>query len=900
MLSQFWSEFRFRVRALLQRADVERELDDELRFHLEREAEKYAAAGVPQRDAMRRARLAFGGVDRIKDDTRDARGVTFIDHLIQDVRYALRGFGAQPLFAAVVIATLALGIGVNAAMFGILDRMLVRPPAYLRDPNTVHRVYTEWTAVDGRRMSERFQEYPRYVDFIRWSRSASDFAAFSYRPLAIGDGENTTGLLVGTVTASFFNFFDAKPVIGRFFAPSEDAAPSGASVAVLGFGYWQSQFAGRRDVLGSALRIGTVTYTIIGVAPRGFDGVSDHRSPVAFIPLTTFAASVRPNYHNRYNWSLLEILMRRKPGVSADAATADLTNAFRLSWNKERRVALERAAVERPVSIAGRVQLARGPMAGPETNVMRWIGGVALVVLLIACANVANMLFARALRRNRELMLRRAIGATRGRLIQQLLTETMVLAVCGTAAGLVGAQFAIRSLRTLFVDADDALSVVRDGRTLAFAIGLTLLIALCAGLAPALHSARGDLSGSLKAGMRDSVYRRSSLRSSLLVFQTTLSVVLLVVAGLFVRSLLQVRGLRLGYDADQVAFVESSMRGTKLTAPEMMSLADRLLAESRAMPGVVSSSVTISIPFLGGERRPLYVPGIDSVEKLGRFQLQAGSPDYFATMGTRILRGRGLSADDRGNAPRVVVVSDAMAKTLWGSESPLGKCMRIESDTLPCTTVVGVAENVRSYDIGNGGEFMYYLPLPQYLNGVGELEELAFFIRVAGRPEDVVQPLRARLQRLMPGASYLTVLPFRQIVDPAMRSWTTGAKMFLAFGGLALVIAAIGLYAVVAFAVAQRTQELGVRIALGAQSADVFRLIVGEGLRVTVGGVALGTGIALVAGRRVGPLLFNESPSDPVVYGVVALTLISVGLFASALPAVRATRVDPNVALRAD
>jgi predicted permease len=900
MVNQLWSEFRYRVRALLRRTDVERELDDELRFHLEREAEKGVEAGIPAAAARRQARLAFGGLDRIKEDTRDSRGVTIVEHVTQDVRYALRGLAAQPLFAGVVIATLALGIGINAAMFGILDRVLFRPPAYLIDAGTVHRIYLQWTEVDGRRMTERLTEYPRYMDFARWSRSISEIAAFTYRPIAIGEGSATKEAIVGIVSASYFDFFDARPVIGRYFVRQEDVTPAGAAVAVIAYGYWQSQYGGRPNVLGSTIRIGTATYTIIGVAPSGFGGVSDHRAPVAFIPITTFGASVDSRYDRTYNWSMLELIVRRKPGVSFDAASADLSNAFRLSWNAERKRDLQRVATERPAAVAAPVQLARGPLAGPETKVMRWIGGVALVVLLIACANVANLLLARALRRNRELALRRAIGASRGRLAQQILTETIVLAILGTAAGLIAAQIGAASLRPLFVDADDHWSVIRDGRTIWFAFGLTLIIAVIAGLAPAMHSARDDLAGSLKAGMRDSAYRHSRLRGSLLVFQTALSVVLLIGAGLFVRSLQHVRAIRLGYDVEHIAFAHVPLRGVTLTGTETLLLSDRLLAEMRTVPGVANATFTVSIPLLGGERRSLYVPGVDSVRKLGRFQLQAGSPEYFATMGTRILRGRGLSPDDRATTPRVTVVSEAMAKALWKTDNPIGKCFGIDTDTLPCTTVVGVAENVRAYSISDGGEFMYYLPLAQYVAGIGVPEQPAFFIRFAGPPEDYIQSLRARVQPLLPGAAYMEVIPFRAIVDPAFRSWTTGTKMFLGFGMLALVIAAVGLYALVAFAVAQRTRELGVRIALGALPGDVFRLVVGEGLRVAVVGVLIGAAIAFFAAQRVAQLLFNESPTDPLVYGVAATTLLGVGVLASAVPALRAMRVDPNVTLRAE
>ena len=903
MISELWSDLRYRLRSIVRRDNVERELDDELRFHLEREAEKMKRLGVSPEEADRRARLAFGGVDRIKEDSRDARGTRLFEHLVQDSRYAIRGLRSRPGFAAVVIATLALGLGVNAAMFGILDTLLFRAPAYMIDPTSVHRVYVDWTGTDGKRGFQRSVEYARYLDFARWNRSLSNVAAFAYRQMAVGEGENTKGLPVGVVSASYFDFFSAKPVLGRFFTPQEDSVPAGTPVAVLSFGFWQTEYAGRRDVVGSAIKLEQGTYRIIGVAPRGFSGVNDQRSPAAFIPITAFANARNPDYYRDYNWSWMEVLVRRKAGVSIDAANADLTNAFLRSWNAQRTFEprLPAAEVVRPEAIVGPVLLARGPLAGPETRVVAWIGGVALVVLLIATANVANLLLARGLRRRREMAVRRAIGGTRGRLIQQILTETLVLAMLATVAGLFGAQLAAGALKKLLVGSTDPSAVMTDGRTLAFTIVVTFITALLAGLLPALHVGRGDLAGSLKAGTRDAAYRHSRVRTTLLVFQTALSVVLLVGAGLFVRSLQEVRSMRIGYDVDRVVYVEGHLRGVRLSEAEGPALANRLLTEAVALPGVEKASLTVSVPFYSSEGRGLRVPGIDSVRKLGRFTLQAGTTDYFATLGTRILRGRGFSVEDRANAPYVAVVSEAMANVLWPNQDAIGKCFHIIGRRVnPCTTVVGIAENIKTRQIAGAPEFMYYLPFEQYMAELGEPPMLALFVRVHGRADDYVRTLRGTLQRVMPGPAYVNVMAMHELVDPTMRSWTSGAKMFLAFGMLALSLAAIGLYAVIAFAVVQRTQELGVRIALGARARDVLRLIVGEGLRVTLAGVVVGGAIALFAGRWIDTLLFRVSARDPLVYTLVVTTLIGVGILASIIPASRAAHGDPNVALRAE
>jgi predicted permease len=899
MLFELWSDLRYRLRALFRRAAVEAELDAELRDHIERTAEKYERLGMTHLGAVRRARIEFGGVDRAKEESREARGVTALEHVAQDVRYAVRGMRARPAFTAVVVATLGLGVGVNAAMFGVLDRVLFRAPRYLIDPPSVNRVYYTATSAQGQRLFERALEYKRYQDFARTGRSITQAAAFGYRSMAVGDGDATQARVVAIASASYFDFFNARPVLGRFYTVQEDLPPEGAGVTVISYGYWQSEYAGARDVLGKSVRLGTRLYTIVGVAPPGFEGVSDGRLPIAFMPLTTFAASVAPDFYRDYGWSWLDVIVRRKPEFSAADASADLTTAYGRSWEGERITTggLPLAGDAHPEVLAGPLQLGRGPMAGPETRVLGWIGGVALIVLLIACANVANLLLARALRRRRELAVRRAIGGTRARLVQQLLTEMAVLAVFGTLAGLAGAQFVAKAFQRMLVETGGDWPVVTDARTIVFAIGLTATAAVLAGILPAFDAGRGDLASSLKAGAREDGYRHSRSRSMLLVTQTALSVVLLVGAGLFVRSLQAVRAVRLGYDVDRIAYVEGSMRGVKLPKDRRVALADELLGTAKTVPGVDNATSLVSVPFYSTEGRSLFVAGIDSVRRLGRFMLQAGSPDYFSTMGTRILRGRGLASEDRADAPRVAVVSQAMANVLWPNQDALGKCFRISSDTLPCTTVVGIAENIRSHELSGAGDFTYYLPMAQY-NVTFNPPMLAMFVRVRGRPEDVVASLRSRLQQLMPAPAVLRVVPFREMIDPQMQAWTSGATMFLAFGALALALAGIGLYAVMAFGVAQRNREIGVRIALGAASGDVMRLVVGEGVRVTIVGVVVGVALAAAGSAQIGALLFDESPRDPAVYLSVAGTLFVVGMLACAIPASRAARVDPNVALR--
>jgi predicted permease len=475
-----------------------------------------------------------------------------------------------------------------------------------------------------------------------------------------------------------------------------------------------------------------------------------------------------------------------------------------------------------------------------------------------------------------------------------MLTESVLLAALSGAAGLAVARVVSAALRTMF-SVEGTEGSILDGRMLAFAAATTLVVGILTGLAPALHGVRSDLLTSLKSGVREGAHQRSRMRSTLVVVQGALSVMLLIGAGLFVRSLSNVRNMRLGYDADRVLWVGRVMRDLKISDDDAMALNRRLLQEALALPEVETASEAETIPFYNHESRGLFVEGIDSVRKLGRFQLQLAGPAYFKTAGTRILAGRGITAEDRRGAPLVAVISEEMAKRLWPGKSALGKCFRMNADTTPCITVVGIAENIKERALSHAAEAHYYLPADQSSRPAWGL-----YVRARGRATDHSEAIRASLQRLMPGGSYVTIAPLEQLIGEQQKSWSFGATMFLAFGALALVLAAVGLYSVIAYNVAQRTHELGVRIALGAQMRDVLRLVLGQGVQLGVFGLAIGGAIAWWAGKFLAPLMFDVSPRDPVVFAVVTVALLGVALLASVIPASRATRVDPNTALRAE
>ncbi len=704
--------------------------------------------------------------------------------------------------------------------------------------------------------------------------------------MAVGVGENAHEMQIGVVSASFFGFFDAPPTLGRYFTEAEDRPPEGTPVVVLSHSMWQTQYGARSDVLGGTVQIGPSSYSVIGVAPKGFVGLWADRPPAAFIPMTSYAAGTGFRARSRpwwetYSWGWMGMLVRRKPGVSIETANADLTQAYLKSWEAQlvEQPSTTPATIARPRAIAGSILSQRGPSASATSKVATWVGGMSIIVLLIACANVANLLLARALKRRREIALRLALGVSHARLLSQLLTESVLLAVIGGALGILIAHWGGAVLRSTLLERSEAAAGFRDPRTVLFAAAAAVVVGLLTGLAPILQARRSDLTGDLKAGTREGTYRRSRARVALLVLQGALSVILLIGAGLFVRSLRNVHGVRLGYDVDPILVVDLNMRGVQLDTTQEWSLRNRLLQVAKTIPGVDNASLQRAVPFWNTSSTSLFEQGIDTVSRLGQFIYNPVSPEHFATVGTRVLRGRGINDQDRATTPRVMVVSEAMGKVLWPGRDPIGQCIKVSADTMPCTYVVGVAENIRAQGLSADSGYYFYMPAAQYVAARGG----GLFIRARGPSE----PIRKRLQQEMPGASYVVITPYSDIIGSLTHSWKLGATMFVAFGFLALALAAIGLYSVIAYNVAQRTHELGVRRALGAQGAHVMRLVVSDGLRVAGVGVAIGVAIALWAGKWVEPLLFNVSPTDSGVFAIVSLMLLAVALAASWIPAVR-------------
>jgi len=888
--------FLRRVMYWIQARSRQSELTDELAFHREMIERDFLARGLSAQLASDAARRTMGNETFMREESRAVWTWTWLDTARQDLAYTLRGLRSSPGFTTAVVLTLALGLGANAAVFSIVDRLLFRPPPMMTDPASTHRVYLYRTNEGIERQTGG--QFARYADLARWTTSFSQTAAVEERSVAVGTGDATRELPVAIVSASFFQFFNAPPSIGRYFSDTEDRPPNGTRVAVLSQDAWRSRFGARADVLGSTLQIGSAIYTIVGVAAPGFVGLWPERPPALFVPVSAFGPTVSgANWWRSYGSFIgVDMIARRKPGVSVAQATADVTTAFRRSFQAQLEPhgsASERLAQLRPRVVLSSIIAQRGPEASSVSRVAAWLAGVALIVLIIACANVTNLILGRVARRKREIAIRVALGVSKRRLVSQMMTETIVLALAGGVVGVVAARWVNGAIYGMLIPDGDTPPTIAEGRTVAFAFGLTICAGVLAGAVLALQVLRGDIIRDLRDGARDGAYRRSRVRLTLLIAQGALCVPLLMGAGLFVRSLRNVLRLRLGYDVDSVLVVDVNLRGLKLDSAQATGLNARLLAAAKAVPGVAAAALTKSVPFEGVSSGPLHIVGIDSVDKLGEFDMIGVSPEYFATVGTHITRGRGIETSDAAGQRRVMVVEEAMAGVLWPNQDPIGRCVRIDADTAPCTYVVGVAENVRTHTIADQHAFYsYYLSLAQM-----SPDYVALYVRAHGRVP-VAQDVRRRLQREMPGNSYVSVRPLADVIAAQRRSWALGSDAFSIFGMLALIIAGLGRYSVISYGVTQRTHELGIRMAVGARGADVVRLVVAEGLRFGAIAVATGAAVSMAAAPLMQPLLFNESARDPAVLAFVCAALLLVAAVASAIPAVRAARLDPKIALQ--
>jgi predicted permease len=819
-----------------------------------------------------------------------------VDTLLQDLRFAARSLARSPGLSLAAILTLGLGIGANSAMFGVVDRLFFRPPAHVVDPDRVVRVNVTRTQPPFGTSTYSIATFPRYADLRDHARTLSSVAAYAGGGFSLGRGTGAQQVTGKLVSASMFPLLGVRPERGRFFTAEEDRK-GGPHVAVLSHEFWQRQFGAAPDVLGRTLQLGSSLYTVIGIAPAGFTGVSLEGTDV-WVPMSVVAPESRwPQVLECEGCWWLQTIARLAPGVTATQAASEATALYRAHMGGSSPE--ERAADSTATISMGSVHEALGPNADKAAKLSVWIIAVCGAVLLIACANVANLLLARALQRRREIALRVALGAGRGRLIRQLYAESGLLAALGLGAAILVTLWAGPLLRAALLP-DAATGTSLDPRVFGFSAVLTVATALLAGFAPALHAGIPDLSSALKSGAREGGVARSTTRTGLLVGQVALTFILLTGAGLFISSLHKVRGLRLGFDPERLIVASVNLDALGYKRPAINATYEHIRQRVQRLPGVAGTSLSIGTPFQTSYAVSLDVPGRDSIPsvKTGGPYVSAVTSDYFRTMGTAVRRGRAFTDADDAGAQRVAVVNETMARLVWPDEDPIGKTMKVGNDPRPFG-VVGVVEDARREEVTDEVVVQYFVPLAQadsvFSDGVSSL-----IIRTAGPAEPLVDDVRREIQASSPDLPYANIDPMPQLFAYQLRPWRVGSSLFALFGGLGVLLAGVGLYGVLSYVVSQRTQELGIRIALGAGRSSVLGLVLRQGLQVTLAAVLLGAVGAMAAGRAIASLLYGVSPHDPLVLAAVALTLTLVAVVASYLPAHRATRVDPMVALRTE
>jgi len=882
--------------------DANRDIEDEFRSHLELKVEDLMAQGMSEEEAQAEARRAFGDREtagagaashtRARLRRRSIRDR--FDNLFQDLRYAIRRMTRAPGFTAAAILSLAIGIGANTAVFSVVNALLLRPLPY-RAPDELVRVYTNYPNLSPWGSSA----YPDYLEMKALEEVFSEVGAFYdiLAPVTVGETPRMT--MVEAVSASFLPMLGVEPILGRNFLPDEDLEPGQNTVALLGYGFWSRAFGGDPDVLSRTLRIGGQPYTIVGVTPESFgSGTLSIMKSDVFVPVTQ-ASQIEGSaggeiYSSRGSRSF-SVEARLQSGVSVEEARARLQ-------------ALATGLQETyPASNQDRsftVIPAQEVKTSPEIDeglpfIAAFLMAVVGMVLLLACTNLASFLLAQGVRRQREIAVRLAMGAQRGRLVRQLLSETIILGLLGGGAGLLLAGWTLGIFRGLLPALPGGITMEMglDWRVLVFTLVLSAVAGILFGLVPALQSTRPDITPTLKGSGVDPGKRRFSLQSALVGMQMAISVILLVGGGLFARALLVAENIDPGFETQNAgtAWLELSMSGV----PEAgwsnaeSELVDRLLAD----PGIESVATASQLPLALGRSFQLFtIPGVEPPPGMEghRIHYSQVSPSFFATMEIPILVGRGLSPEDASGAPDVAVISEEMAQSYWPEENPIGKQI-LRGTAERAATVVGVARDTKIERLGEVPIPFIYFARAQYTSGS---------LRVVAKGRSGSENLVATLQRVMrevnPNFAVMEVRPMEDHISLLLFPARVAALLLGVFGGLALFLAAIGLYGAVNFSVSSRTREIGIRMSLGADR----RSVIGSTMKGAMGMVALGGLLGLAASyalaRVIQGLLFGVDAGDPLTLILVPALLCGVAFVAALIPARRATRVNPVEALRTE
>ena len=881
--------FVHRLAALFRRRRLEDDLDDELRSHLEMAVELNLSKGMSPEDARREALRGFGGVEQTKELYRDQRGLPMLETTWQDLRFGLRLLRRSPGFSTLAILCLTLGIGANAAVFSWIEGILFRPyPAVAHQQRLLALAGTARGEVDATALS--------WPDFVDLQRSCTLFDSFFVSKimgttLSIGDrAEVTTGSIV---SANYFDAIGVHPILGRGFEPGEDSGRNAHPVTVISYQLWQRRFKGDPQIIGKTQRLNGVFHRIVGVAPEGFYGTFVGWAMQFWVPASMEEIFESGGYKledREARW--IEAYVRLKPGVTRQQAQQEISSvAQRLEaaypeTNRGRGIRLW-PLWQTPFNNAGTLL--------PTLEIML---AVVVFVLLIACANVGNLLLVRSFARRPEMTVRLAIGAGRSRLLRQLFTEGLILSAFGAAGGLLMAHWCRHALVLLFPARGGVtmhLPGEIDWRVLALSAGICVLATLLVGLVPAMQTGKLDLASSLKADSASVVGGRGRawVRSGLVVMQVSLSFVLLVGAGLLMHSLQKIRNTSPGFSTHEVLDTGVSLVAAGYDAQRAQNFQDELLARVKALPGVESAAYGRMTPLSYGSYSStlISVDGYQpSPEEQPTVQYNEVGPDYFATMGIPLMSGREFTRADDEKAALVAVVNETMASRYWRGGNPIGQRVQVKGRWMQ---VVGIAKDSKYESVRETPKPFFYVPLRQnFSRGVG------LYIRTPLSSQTMAAALAREVHALDPNLALYEVITLQEQLDRSTSAQLVALTLVSVLGVLALLLAAIGLYGVMSYAVSQSTRELGLRMALGAGASHLWRLVLSRGLALTAGGVLLGAVVALGLTRLMQNLLYNVSPRDPLAFGA-ALAVMTIGSLAACfLPAWRATRTDPARALR--
>ena len=867
-----------RWRALIHKGEMEHELDEEMQFHLERDIEQKIKSGMSPEEARYAALKSFDRLDQSKEESRDARGVTFIENVLRDASYSVRVLLKSYAFTIVVILTLALGIGANTAIFSFANGILLRPLPY---PQSDRLVSLDETALK-RGIESMSVSFPNFLDWREQNKVFEDIGVyFGTSRFSLSGAGEPIEIRGSYISHGLLEILRISPQLGRTFTANEDR-PDEDAVVILGYDLWQRNFGGDASILGRKIMLNNRARTVIGVMPKDFrfPEISELWAPLA---LTT-------KDFTRTDHGLSSIA-RLKDGVTVTEAQAEMhTIASRIE-------------AQNPVTNEGlgvKVISLHQSLAGDYREALLVLLGVVGCVLLVACVNVANLMLARASARQKEFALRAALGAGRWRIVRQLLIESLLLAIAGGALGFALSLWALHLLLTAIpIDLPFWMNFGIDLRVLGFTIGITLLTGLIFGAAPALQTSRVDLNDTLKEGGRGTVGGRGRSRSLLVVTEIALSLVLLVGAGLMIRSFLRLQRVNIGLEAKNVLTTSFFLPQAKYReGDQRAAFYKQLIERVRALPGVEAVSATATVPLSGsGWGRSLTVEGypILPVGQAPMIQHTVVTPGYFRTMGIPLLSGRDFADADAKGAPGVTIVDERLARQYWPNENPVGKRIRFgpPEDNEPWHTVIGVVGTVRHQRMQEDTRQSVYLPHLQIPVG-----GLALMTRTSTDPGELSGAIRREAAQLDPDLPVSRIATMEEVVAKSIWQPRLYATLFAVFAGGTLVLALIGIYGVMAFLVQTRTHEIGVRMALGATARDVFKLIVGRGMKLTAIGVAIGIGGAAALTRLMHGLLFNTSATDPFTFILIPLLLAIAAFLACYIPARRAAKVDPLVALR--